>query len=58
MSCFCQNKKYATLEKTGKLPKVAARMEGIIYMILKKTDGTYDFKPECDNNYVELIYPY
>ena len=44
-NCSSYNKAMATLENMRRLAAKAARMDGRIYVIILKTDGTYTFEP-------------
>lgn len=59
MSCGCENKKkmceYAHVRQ---LAKKAALLDGVVYVVYKNPDGTYNFDKESEimNNIVEYIY--
>lgn len=59
MSCGCENKKkmceYAHVRQ---LAKKAALLDGVVYVVYKNHDGTYNFDKESEimNNIVEYIY--
>nr|DAJ13099.1 MAG TPA: hypothetical protein [Siphoviridae sp. ctYIp7] len=47
MGCGCENKKrMETYERVALLAKKAAVLEGCIYVIYRKSDGTYAFDKE------------
>lgn len=44
MSCGCENKKImGELDKVSDLARKAAILDGCIYVVYKKADGTYAF---------------
>lgn len=44
MSCGCEIKhRFSELEYVRSMAKKAARMEGVVYVIYRKNDGTYSF---------------
>lgn len=48
MGCSCENKKrMSDYEHVSMLAKKAAVMDGCIYVVYKKKDGTYAFDKEC-----------
>lgn len=61
MSCGCMNKELSTVEKMRELAKKAAIMEGKIYIVYQKNDGTYQFQTKglpFNGKLVEYVYPY
>lgn len=61
MSCFCEgNKKVFDLQSMRELAKKSARMDGCLYVLYLKKDGTYGFCREEDAasyDIKEYIYP-
>ena len=62
MSCGCDNKKFGQeLERARRLAKASARMDDVVMVLYRKSDGTYDFAPETDeidNEIIEYVTPY
>ena len=47
MSCECENKKIQTeYERISGLAKIAAVLDGTVYVVYRKKDGTYAFDRE------------
>ncbi len=47
MSCGCENRKrMSDYEHVAMLAKKAAQMEGCVYVVYRKKDGTYSFDKE------------
>lgn len=57
MSCRQINKELATLQRMRELAKMAARMDGVVYVIYKK-NGEFKFEKESEHTGVVLEYLY
>lgn len=60
MSCSCDNRKrQGELERVSELAKKAAVMDGCIYVVYLKSDGTYAFdKKGSEINGIVVEYKY
>lgn len=61
MSCWCEGNKFiVSVEKMREIAKKAAKMENLVFVLIKKEDGTIGFIKEGDiykGTFIEYIYP-
>ena len=56
MSCGCNNKRIQTdYDRIADLAQKAAVMEGVVYVVYRKSDGTYAFDREDADIEGEII---
>jgi hypothetical protein len=60
MSCGCENRRAATIGRMRELAMKAATMEGSIFVLYEKPDGSFGFAKEGEEfngEFEEYVYP-
>lgn len=56
MGCGCENKKIMSdYERVAMLAKKAAMLDGCVYVVYRKSDGTYAFDKEGTEIYGTIV---